>query len=936
MKTKLTPIAAAAAVAIAGAVAAPAFAQSAATPAAAASAPKADDVQRVEITGIRGSLQSSINQKRIASSHVEVITAEDIGKLPDKNVADSLAHVPGLNISSAGATEGGFDESDRVSMRGTNPSLTQTLIHGHNIGTGDWFILDQSGTVGRSVSYTLLPSEIVSSIVVHKTSEASLVEGGVAGSVDIITRKPLEFKQPLTINASLGGVYSDTAKKGDAQLSALANWKNDAGTFGVLLQAFSETRHLRREGVEILGYDTIDPSNPVVTGQRPYTCGTDSAGKPITCTATQAAHPDLANVLYPHLIGDADFEQVRRRTGGVFDIEMKPSPSVTLDLNGFSSHMEASNVNRNYLLWSNHPFAVGQDPTSYTVNNGVLTSATYGPTVTNNDGSTTNVAHGIYDQISRPGEAAESRYIDLDGKFQLSDRLTLKSQLGFTSGYGKTGNQDVAETDISLNSSTYQLNGTNNPASFSLPGTNYTTPAVIGANDDSNTSADWIFGADNEKVNDREGWGQLDADYAVEWGPLADLKFGVRYNDHNRSLWGAIGQGPAAGFNAVSALPSTISGNYAGNGLPVPQNVWEWSAAQLAAYDALYANRNPVSRAYYSQDYGVGEKVGAGYIQGDLEGNQWSGNVGLRFVQTKERVQNYQAYSTAQPGGVSSDWGNFKLVTIDHTYNDVLPSANLKLDLTKDMILRFAASRTMTRADYSALGGSIATGTVDDATHTGGGTGGNPDLKPITSNNFDASFEYYFDQGKGLASASLFYMDLTSIVGLGTVHKTISVSDSTFPTGVPVDFSLSVPINSTGSVKGIELSYQQPLFTNFGFEGNYTYTDGMAAGHLPLVGCSRNTYNASVYFENDMFNAKVSYNRRSAFYSGLDRSSAYYQAATGELTASVGYTISKNFGVTLEGRNLNDPHLKYYATSNQPRAYYDNGRQYYLTAHYTY
>ncbi len=935
MKTKLTPIAAAAAVAIAGAVAAPAFAQSATAPAAAASAARADDVQQVVVTGIRGSLQTSINQKRIAASHVEVITAEDIGKLPDKNVADSLAHVPGLTVSSAGATEGGFDESDRVSMRGTNPSLTQTLINGHNIGTGDWFILDQSGTVGRSISYTLLPSEIVSSVVVHKTSEASLVEGGVAGSVDIITRKPLEFKQPFTLNASLGGVYSTTAKKSDPQVSALANWKNESNTFGVMVQGFSETRHLRREGVEVLGYDTIDATNPVVTGSRPYTCGTDSAGKPITCNAAQAAHPDLSGVLYPHLIGDVQFDQVRRRTGGVFDVEFKPSTAVTLDLNGFASHMEASNVNRNYLLWLNHPFAVGQDPTAYTVQDNVLTSATYGPTVTNNDGSTTNVAHGIYDQIGRPGESAESRYIDLDGKFQLSDHLTVKTQLGATSGYGKTGNQDVIETDISLNGAAFNLNGTNHPASFSLPGTNYTNPAVIGANDDSNTSSDWIFGADNEKVNDREGWGQVDADYAVEWGPLVNLKFGARYNNHMRSLWGAIGQGPAAGFNAAGALPQNATGNFASNGLPVPQNVWTYSSDQLSAYDATYANRNPVSRAYYSQDYGVGEKVGAGYLQGDLEGEKWSGNVGLRFVQTKEHVQNYQAYAAAQPGGVSSDWGNFKLVTIEHTYNDVLPSANLKLDLAKDMVLRFAAARTMTRADYSALGGSIATGTVDDATHTGGGTGGNPDLKPITSNNFDASFEYYFAP-RALASASLFYMDLTSIVGLGTVHKTISVSDSTFPNGTPVDFALSVPINSTGSVKGIELAYEQPLFGNFGFQGNYTYTDGIAAGHLPLVGCSRNTYNASVYFENDMFNAKVSYNRRSAFYSGLDRSTAYYQAATGDLTASVGWTISKNFGVTLEGRNLNDPHLKYYSSSSQPRAYYDNGRQYYLTAHYTY
>ena len=913
MKTKLTPIAAAAAIALVGAVAAPAFAQSAAAPAAAASAAKADDVQQVVVTGIRGSLQTSINQKRIASSHVEVITAEDIGKLPDKNVADSLAHVPGVTISSAGATEGGFDEADRVSMRGTSPSLTQTFINGHNVGTGDWFILDQSGTVGRSTSYSLLPSEIVGSVVVHKTSEASLVEGGVVGTVDIITRKPLEFSKSLTVNASAGEVYSDLAKKSDPQLSALVNLKNDAGTLGLLVQGFSETRHLRREGVEVLGYDTVAPGSPVAT-----------------------AVPALSGVLYPHLIGNALFEQTRKRIGGDFDLEFKPSTSVTLDLNGFTSHMEASNINRNYMLWLNHPFAVGQVPSSYTVNDGVMTSGSYPATGTLTDPNA-NVAHGIYDQISRPGEAAESKYLDFDGKFQLTDRLTIKTQMGTSFGYGYTGNQDVAETDISLNSATFKLNGIGSPASFSLPGTTASNIGPIGTDDNSATSADWIFGADNEKVDDKENWAQFDGDYSTEgFGPLVNLKFGARYNDHLRDMWGAIGQGPLGGFNAAGALPATSSGNYPSNSFAVPQNPWEYSAGQLAAYDALYANRNPVSRAYYSQDYGVGEKVAAGYIQGDLEGDKWSGNIGLRFVQTKERVQNYQQYTAPQPGGVNSDWGNFKLVTIDHTYNDLLPSMNLKFDVTKDTIVRLAASRTMTRADYSALGGSIAIGSADDATHTGGGTGGNPDLKPITSNNFDASFEYYFDQGKGLASASLFYMDLTSITGLGTVNKTIAVTDSTNPTPTPFDFTLTVPINSSGSVKGIELAYQQPIYGNFGVEGNYTYTDGTASGHLPLVGCSRNTYNATAYFENDMFNARVSYNRRSAFYSGLDRSTAYYQAATADLTASLGYTINKSFGITLEGRNLNDPHLKYYAADNQPRAYYNNGRQYYLTAHYTY
>jgi hypothetical protein len=150
-----------------------------------------EQLQEVVVTGIRASLEQSIELKRNADSVVDVVTAEDIGKMPDKNIADSLKRVPGVTISSAGASEGGFDENDRVSLRGTGPSLTQTLINGHNVASGDWFVLNQVTTVGRSVSYTLLPSELVSKVVVHKSSEADLVEGGVSGTVDIITRRAL-------------------------------------------------------------------------------------------------------------------------------------------------------------------------------------------------------------------------------------------------------------------------------------------------------------------------------------------------------------------------------------------------------------------------------------------------------------------------------------------------------------------------------------------------------------------------------------------------------------------------------------------------------------------------------------------------------------------------------------------------------------------------
>ncbi len=250
---------------------------------------------------------SNCRSRRSARSTeiTEVVTAEDIGKMPDKNVADSLARLPGITTSAAGANEGGFDENDRVSMRGTNPSLTQTLINGHNVAAGDWFVLDQVQTVGRSVSYTLLPSEIVSKVVVEKSSSASLVEGGVAGSVDIITRKPLDFSKPFTLEASVGAVYADLPSKTDGQYSALANFKNDANNFGVMLQLFSETRHLRRDGVEILGYDTIAPGSPIAT-----------------------AHPDLSGVQYPTEIGAAFFTQKRERNGGMLDIEFKPTDDV--------------------------------------------------------------------------------------------------------------------------------------------------------------------------------------------------------------------------------------------------------------------------------------------------------------------------------------------------------------------------------------------------------------------------------------------------------------------------------------------------------------------------------------------------------------------------------------------------------------------------------
>jgi iron complex outermembrane receptor protein len=275
-------------------------------------------------------------------------------------------------------------------------------------------------------------------------------------------------------------------------------------------------------------------------------------------------------------------------------------------------------------------------------------------------------------------------------------------------------------------------------------------------------------------------------------------------------------------------------------------------------------------------------------------------------------------------------------IPVSHSYNDVLPSANLKIDLSPDLVARFAASETMTRADYSALAGFTDLTPPGNVGGTGKGSGGNPDLKPIRSTNLDAGLEWYFAK-RSLLSATVFYMDLRNYVGYGSQTKSYLTYSSQFPNGAQVPYNLTVPVNAKGRVDGIELAYQQALTENFGIAGNYTYADGkqtsMVApgGDNRLVGTSKNTYNVSGYFENKMFSARVAYIYRSAFYSGLDRSSAFTQDAIGTLSASLGCTFNEHFSITLDAMNLNNPTLKYYALNqSQPRAFYKNGSQYYL------
>jgi len=852
------------------------------------------ELDAVQVVGIRGSVQKSLDSKREAPAHVEVVSAEDIGKLPARNVADTLQRIAGINVSASGGSEGGFDESERVSMRGTAPSLTQTLINGHLVGSGDWLIINQLSNVGRSVTYALFPSEIVDQVVVHKGSQAKLVEGGASGTINILTRKPLDFGKGFTGEASLGGVYSDLPDRTEPQFSALLNWKNARNDLGLMLQTFVQHRSLRRDSQEVVGgYPQISATSPAAL-----------------------ANPDLAGLYYPDLIGSALFTQKRERTGGMFDFQYKPADTLEFSLNGYYSKLEANNFNRNFMLRGNQ-FVPERVPDSFTVNNGVITDAIY-PEV---NGAPV-LPYVTFDQISRIA-GSKSSYITMDADWQVNDRVNAVFQLGTTRGNGETRRQDRLEQGLAGNAgASWSLGHHLSPVDWAL---------VNDANVNSEDALDSftrMVGFMGSNARDKEHWASADAELYLDRGIVSALEMGLRYADHVRRNDGVINQGLRLAELAGYPFPEAqrnYPGDFAGSiGGQFPRGSWYYTEAQLAAINAVLADRDPASRAYWQGAYRVKERNSAAYVQANFKGDAWSGNLGLRYVHTAGENHYNQSDITAAAGYVP--------VTVDNNYRRFLPSLNLRYELNDHLVGRFSASRTITRPDYSDLAGYVF---VQDLTHTG--NGGNPNLKPVTSSNLDLSLEWYF-MPRGLLAVSVWQMDLKDFIAPQTLTVNYLDQSETNATGQDVfaDYLMSMPANIDGKVKGVELTWEQPLGEYFGINANYTWADGETENGGPLLGTSKNTYNLSGYFEHDKFSARASYTRRSEFYYGPRRSYPFYLAALGTLSATLNYRFNDRFSLSLDGLNLNNPIYRYYTRiegSALPYAIYENGRQYYLNLH---
>ena len=853
-------------------------------------------LQEIVVTGIRYSIKKSLATKRAATNITEVATAEDIGKLPDKNVADVLQRLPGVDTQSAASGEGGFDENNRVSIRGTPASLTQTTIDGHDVATGDWFLLDQFQTVGRSVSFDLLPSEMVSSTIVTKSQSADMLEGGVSGSVDIKTPHPLDYKQGLTGSVTGGAVYSDLPSKVDPQANVLLSWNN--GGFGMLAMGFYEKRNVRRDGEEVLGYSA------------PPTGGVPHA----TAAAWQAANPslpDATGATYPTLIGQALFEQTRKREGGLIDLQAKPSDAFSLDLSAFYSHMDADNFNDNFMLWGSNVFgSPTYVPTSLTIQNGTVVAATF-PTQAGAPAS------AVYDQISRPGAASETSFVNLDATLKPTVNLTLDGQVGVTYGLGKTPTEPAYEA-AGGNGASYQMNGLSSLVAVSFPGLTTSSPSQF--------STGWAWN-DVEHTIDKETYGKLDATLKVGSDVFEDVKVGVRFAHHEREV--AFPQDDGCTSYCWSHMPTYTGGEYPSNyqnmitsNSPWAGNIFMYSQDAIAAYDAL-ANSSGPSRYYWQGAFDVRENDASAYIMADVGGDHWSGNFGLRLANTLEEVL---TNISGGPNPITfSAFGNFTPTEIDNRYFNVLPSVNFKFDLAKNVILHASAAETVARPDYSALGGSVS---LTDLNLTG--NGGNPNLKPVRAAVYSTDIEYYYGP-ESMIEGGLYYMDLASYVDFGNTQATYF--DMTL--NRPAQYTITSPFNTTAEIKGAELSWTQALPLGFGINTNFTLSNGSTGDGSPVVGDSKYTYNIGGYFQRGPISANLDYSYRSHYLVGLDRSSLENEANWRNLDAAVTYTVTSNFALNFNALNLTNETIKYYAANlSQPRSFYTNGRQFYFTANY--
>jgi iron complex outermembrane recepter protein len=952
-------------------------------------------MQTVEVTGIRASLAKSLSVKKEAAANIEVITAEDVGKMPDKNLADSLQRLPGVAVRTD------YDEAEKVSMRGTNPDMSLIIFNGHSVSGGDWYVADQ-GSSSRSTSLSLMPSSVLNQAIVYKTSQANIVDGGLAGTVNVTTRKPLAQKNNFGGVLSIGSAYAQLPDKFGPDMNGTFHFKNEANTVGLIVQGFAEKRYVRRDSVSRFAYGASSGWDVINTSIMKGVTDASLAG-----SGYKAA--DLEGVRLPGSMSSEFVEGVRDRKGGMFSLQFKPNSDLDVTMTGFHSSMDANNHGRltsgaiySMLAGKAENFGAVSAAAANTNSNGQQVFAQIkNPVIVNETtiyghqlkvlksadivfpAGTTPQYVGNSEGFYRDGANATSSFLDLDGKYRVNEALTVKGLFSTTKGEGKTALDQGATFARFGTGISYALNGL-----FDAPDSKYIGAGtnVAGLNADGSGYKLISRAASGIRSLDKESSLALDAEYKLGMGPVQSIETGVRYAKHthtlNRFQPAFKTSAPPAAPVATLPYPSDFGdglggGNWDNTGFTyAPEELKAYIIGQLKTTTPEYERR-------VATEIDVKEKLSAAYIMANLEGERWSGNVGLRFARTQvdanivtplpngkcPRIEPGKpatpcaavpdAINTAGDGSTFYDGTVFNPLqgvvytkTPSHrTFNNLLPSLNLRYEVQKDMIARFGASRTIGRQNYNIVGASFGT---PGCNATGCSvTGPNPALKPLISDNVDVAWSWYF-KPRSLVSVDIFHSKIDGYVKTGAVKQ-----DTVVQLVDPVDNQVKdFFVNSSGQqgakISGIELAYEQPIGLGFGFQTNVSRAKTKVDDGRPMVGASEWAGNIGGYFENDVFSARLVANYRGKYVSsstapaptansqgnsvinGVTMPVAPTMAAgVTTMAFSANYSFTPQLQLYFSANNLlNTKRAQYRYSEEEPQKLDVSGRQFYVNLKY--
>lgn len=809
------------------------------------------DLEEVVVKGIKKSQELSLQIKRDSVGIVDAISSSEISSFPGLDIGEELQRLTGVTLD----RNPGADGRGNIKVRGLPPDFTRTTINGQTVTTA---------SDARQADFTVFPSELFGGAQIIKTPTASMVEGGIAATIDLQTPKPLNYKERvLTFNVE--GQYHELDEQIDPRFAGLYSSIFADGKLGFMVGAAYDEGTLR-----------LDRSNPWRFRTRSHDLDGDGVNEFV----------NVDNLLLPRNMVDLREDE---RLGLMAAIQYQASPDLLFTFEALYSDREETRQ-RNSIDGDLQP---NPKALELTVIDNVVRAGLFANVTQRSE----EIIRFQDDETLLLNFETDWHFSDdwnAFAKISRSDSSRSEDDFSFlVSGVGNFGYSTLADPRFVVFTSSIDAL---DPNSFFLNQARFRP----------------------EEIDDEETSGRLDISRAFGEGSFfRNLEAGVYASNREVTAikWDGritppantipftgdiVGTLPVDNlFSSFSGVPAGVVTNFL---IPDPVNIFK---NETFFPDGPGITNPPQD---FRNSWSVEEKTYSGYVQTDFEFGKFVGNAGVRVARTELDARGFDIVGT-----------NIVPNRFENSYNDVLPAVNFRYNVLDDTILRLAASRAIARPTLRDLSPRRSI-----ATNQRRVTAGNPDLDPFEVNQIDFSAEWYFQEG-GLLSATAFYKDVESfIITVVSFEPIVAQGTLVDDQGNSVDgeiFEFQRPTNGRGgSVKGIELNYQQPFtglpapFDGFGTILNYTYAKSTGSIFIDgeevrtqLQNQPKESYNAIAYYETDRFNVRLTYAWVSKFLKTIrDGRRKEYQQDRGQLDFSARYNLSENIAITAEGLNLLD------------------------------